>query len=193
MPSDEAWRRIKPFRGVEVPRQRFLSIKEAKALIAACSPPFANLVRAGLATGCRLGELLALKAEDFNRRQGSLHIAQSKSGHPRDVILSKRGRVLFARLTRAKDAEALIFPGWHGKAHVRPMRRAVTAAGLGDQVTFHTLRHTWASHAVMNGMPLGVVARNLGHRDTRMVEQVYGHLAGSYVVTELRRTAPRFD
>lgn len=37
-------------------------------------------------------------------------------------------------------------------------------------ITFHGLRHTWASLAVMNGVPLLVVAKDLGHRDTRMVE-----------------------
>ena len=44
----------------------------------------------------------------------------------------------------------------------------------------------------MNGMPLMVVARNLGHVDTRMVEKHYGHLAPSYVVDAIRAAAPRF-
>jgi integrase len=35
-------------------------------------------------------------------------------------------------------------------------------------VNFHVLRHTWASHAVMNGVPLLLVAKNMGHKDTRM-------------------------
>jgi hypothetical protein len=43
--------------------------------------------------------------------------------------------------------------------------------------SFHALRHTWASLAVMGGVPLLVVAKNLGHVDTRMVEKHYGHLA----------------
>jgi hypothetical protein len=41
-------------------------------------------------------------------------------------------------------------------------------------------------------MPLPVVARNLGHADTRMVEKHYGHLAPSYVVDQVRKFAPRF-
>jgi integrase len=57
---------------------------------------------------------------------------------------------------------------------------------------FHGLRHTWASHAVMNGVPLMVVAKNLGHSDTRMVEKHYGHLAPSYVADAIRAGAPRF-
>ena len=57
---------------------------------------------------------------------------------------------------------------------------------------FHQLRHTWASHAVMNGAPLLVVARNLGHSTTRMVEQVYGHLSAGYVADAIRKAAPTF-
>jgi hypothetical protein len=41
-------------------------------------------------------------------------------------------------------------------------------------------------------MPLMVVARNLGHVDTRMVEKHYGHLAPSYVADAIRAGAPRF-
>ena len=44
----------------------------------------------------------------------------------------------------------------------------------------------------MNGAPLMVVARNLGHADTRMVEKHYGHLAPSYIADAIRAAAPRF-
>jgi hypothetical protein len=46
--------------------------------------------------------------------------------------------------------------------------------------------------AVMNGVPLMVVARNLGHADTRMVEKHYGHMAPSYIVEAIHAGAPRF-
>jgi hypothetical protein len=44
----------------------------------------------------------------------------------------------------------------------------------------------------MAGGPLMVVARNLGHSDTRMVEKHYGHLAPSYVADAIRAAAPKF-
>jgi hypothetical protein len=44
----------------------------------------------------------------------------------------------------------------------------------------------------MNGVPLIVIAKNLGHRDTRMVEHHYGHLAPSYVAEAIHAGAPRF-
>ena len=44
----------------------------------------------------------------------------------------------------------------------------------------------------MGGVPLHVLARNLGHVDTRMVERVYGHLEDSYVRDAIRKGAPSF-
>ena len=44
----------------------------------------------------------------------------------------------------------------------------------------------------MNGVPLLVVAKNLGHVDTRMVERHYGHLAPSYIADAIRAGAPKF-
>jgi integrase len=72
------------------------------------------------------------------------------------------------------------------------MDEANGRAKISPPINFHGLRHTWASHAVMNGMPLMVVARNMGHSDTRMVEKHYGHLAPSYISDAVRAHAPRF-
>lgn len=44
----------------------------------------------------------------------------------------------------------------------------------------------------MNSTPLLVVARNLGHSDTRMVERHYGHMAPGYVIDAIQAGAPSF-
>jgi integrase len=72
------------------------------------------------------------------------------------------------------------------------MREACAHGKIKPGVSFHALRHTWASLAAMNGVPLMVVAKNLGHVDTRMVEKHYGHLAPSYIAEAIRAGAPRF-
>jgi len=57
-----------------------------------------------------------------------------------------------------------------------PMAAAYVKAGI-EKVTFHELRHTYASTLINQGVPLKVIAEQLGHVDTRMVEEHYGHLA----------------
>jgi integrase len=81
---------------------------------------------------------------------------------------------------------------WHDSEQNRPMLEACERAKIAPAIGFHGLRHTWASLAAMNGTPLMVVAKNLGHSDTRMVEKHYGHLAPSYVADAIRAGAPKF-
>ena len=81
---------------------------------------------------------------------------------------------------------------WQTSEQARPMREACAHGKIKPRVSFHTLRHTWASLAAMNGVPLMVVAKNLGHVDTRMVEKHYGHLAPSFIADAIRAGAPRF-
>ena len=70
------------------------------------------------------------------------------------------------------------------------LMEACRAGKVTPAASFHTLRHTYASLMVMDGVPLMVVARNLGHAYTRMVEKHYGHLATSYVREAIRSAMP---
>jgi integrase len=194
--SDSAWRRVEPFEDVESARVRYLTMDEVTRLLAACSPAFRPLVRGALETGARYGELCALLVSDFNRDAGTIAIRQSKSGKPRHIVLTEQGAALFAALTAQRPAdEALFVRGdgqpWRREMQQPPMRAACDLAKIA-RTGFHTLRHSWASHAVMNGVPLLVVARNLGHSTTKMVEKHYGHLAPSYIADAIRAGAPRF-
>jgi integrase len=66
----------------------------------------------------------------------------------------------------------------------------VICKALGFKTTFHGLRHTYASMLVNSGCPLFVVARQLGHSDTKMVEKRYGHLAPSFIADSVRAAMP---
>jgi integrase len=81
---------------------------------------------------------------------------------------------------------------WARSDQARPMKEACARAKIAPAITFHILRHTWASLAVMASVPLMVVAKNLGHSDTRMVEKHYGHLAPSFITEAIRAGAPRY-
>ena len=82
---------------------------------------------------------------------------------------------------------------WIRSAQQIPIKEASQRASISPPINFHGLRHTWASHAVMNGVPLMVVAKNMGHVDTKMVEAHYGHLAPSFIADAIRAGAPKFD
>ncbi|MBR1156665.1 site-specific integrase [Bradyrhizobium sp. JYMT SZCCT0428] len=195
--SDAAWRRVEPFEGVESARVRYLSISEAQRLINAADHDFRSLVEGALQTGARYGELIRFTVSDFNRDAGTVAVHVSKSGKPRHIILTEEGIELFRSLCVGRAGNDPIFTRANGTAWIRsaqtiPMKEASEHAKISPAINFHCLRHTWASHAVMNAVPLMVVAKNLGHADTKMVEQHYGHLAPSYVADAIRAGAPRF-
>jgi integrase len=197
IPSDEAWRRVEPFEEADAARVRYLTVAEAKRLLNACGPDFRRLAQAALVTGARYGELTALRGADYNPDSGTIHVRTSKSGKGRHIVLNDEGAALFKSLAAGKAGDAVLLSKadatpWKAAHQARPMKDACKRAKIAPPVSFHVLRHTWASLAVMAGGPLMVVARNLGHSDTRMVERHYGHLAPSYVADAIRAAAPKF-
>ena len=161
------------------------------------SPAFDDWSRLPCRPAAATSELGALQVHDFNPDSGTISIRQSKTDRPRHVVLTDEGVALFKQLCvgRAGSEPMLQKTGgglwgrWHQKSL---MREACDHAKITPRLGFHGLRHTWASHAVMNGVPLLVVAKNLGHSDTRMVERHYGHLGRDYVSDAIRAGAPKF-
>jgi integrase len=195
--SDSAWRRVEPFEDVESARVRYLTMGEVNRLLDKCPPAFKRLVRGALETGARYGELCAFTVADFNADSGTVAVRTSKSGKPRHVVLTEQGAAFVAEITTGRPGDSPMFVKDDGSPWLRdhqkqPVAEACKAAEI-KPINFHGLRHTWASHAVMNGVALIVVAKNLGHSGTRMVEKHYGHMAPDFVANAIRAGAPRFE
>jgi integrase len=77
------------------------------------------------------------------------------------------------------------FSGCFGRSFSARLEMASKAARIDPAVNLHALRHTYASRLAMRGLPLAVIAKQLGHADT-LVEKHYGHLAPSYVAETVR-------
>ena len=198
--SDKAWKQVKPFRKVNKARVRYLTIAEAKRLINASDQEFRPIVQGALLSGARYGQLAQLTTSDFNPDVGTLRLRSRKGDGSEKVYhvhLTEEGTRFFKQRCAGRAGADLIFKkndgtAW-GKSHQRrPIEEASERAKISPPVNFHVTRHTWASHVVMNGVPLLVVAKSLGHSDTRMVELHYGHLAPDYIADAIRAGAPRF-
>jgi integrase len=192
--SDDAWRRVAPFREADAARVRYLDREECRRLVNACPQPLRTIVRAALLTGARYSELARMHVADFHRDSGTVLVRTSKAGKVRHIELTAEGLEFFQEITAGLAGTESLFhrdgAAW-GKSHQqRPLAEACRAAKINPAASFHTLRHTYASLMVMDAVPLMVVARNLGHADTRMVEKHYGHLATSYVREAIRAAKP---
>ena len=134
----------------------------------------ADIIRLLLLTGCRKNEVLHLRWSEV--RDDALVLADSKTG-ARKVALNSQARSILERQPR--DAGSFVFPSPLNPA--RPRSRDLSLwyrvrreADIRD-VRLHDLRHSFASHAVMNGVPVPVVSRLLGHSSVRMTLR-YAHL-----------------
>ena len=177
---------------------RFLSREEIARLhgvlnAQACpdSRQQADIIRLLLLTGCRKGEIMGLRWSEVH--DDMLALEDSKTG-PRTVPLGSRARAILDRQPRG--ASPFVFPSPLDPA--RPhgpdfpfWYRIRREAGIED-VRLHDLRHTMASHAVMNGVPVPVVSRLLGHGNVRMTLR-YAHLADRDIEAAAERVGQAID
>ena len=134
----------------------------------------ADLIRLLLLTGCRRNEIVRLRWSEV--QDDTLVLADSKVG-PRKVPLNARARAILDR--RPRGESPFVFPSPRDPSrpygdHLSLWNRVRREAGIED-CRLHDLRHSHASHAVMNGVPVPVVSRLLGHTNTRMTLR-YAHL-----------------
>ena len=191
---------INPTRGVRRnPRRkmtRFLSREEIRrlhAVLDACVAerlvyaPTADIIRLLLLTGCRRGEILNLQWREVG--EDVLELLDSKTG-PRTVFLSPKAKAVIERQPRPDSP--WVFPSPVNREKPRSVgsldklwKLARKRAGIED-VRLHDLRHSVASQAVLNGVPLPVVARLLGHSQVSMTLR-YAHVADKEVEAAAQR------
>ena len=136
--------------------------------------PQADIIRLLLLTGCRKSEILMLRWSEVDGDM--LRLAEAKTG-PRTVWLSEAAQAVITRQPRT--ASAFVFPSPRDPARPQSRNlglwyRARREAGIED-ARLHDLRHTVASQAVANGVPLPTVARMLGHAQPTMTLR-YAHV-----------------
>ena len=147
--------------------------------------PQADVIRLLLLTGCRKSEILTLKWSEVDGEV--LRLKETKTG-PRTVWLSGAAQAVIARQPRT--ASAFVFPSPRDPARPQSRnfglwRRARREAGIED-VRLHDLRHTVASQAVAQGVPLPTVARMLGHSQPTMTLR-YAHVGDREVEAAAER------
>ena len=194
--SDEAWRKVLPFRDVERPRVRYLSIDECVRLINACDPDLRLLVQGALLTGGRYGELIAMQCADYSVDSGTIYLRKTKNGKPRHVPLTDEGIKFFDGITAGRPAGDILFTftgkTWKKSEQSRPMKKASKGAGIFPLVSFHVLRHTYATLLALRGVSLQAIAGLLGHANTTITEKHYSHMTEKYLSDQVRANLPNF-
>jgi integrase len=158
-----------------------------------------------LNTGCRKQEILSLKWEQVDLKNNIILLEKTKNGKRRDVPINEtvrevltsqkkwldvpivylnpetKKREVFTPRTRWPDVPNVFFNPNIGKPYgevKNSFASALKRAGILD-FTFHDLRHTFASHLVMNGVDITSIKELLGHSTLKMTLR-YAHLASAH-------------
>jgi integrase len=167
-------------------RLRWLTEEEIVALLSAClrsrNAELHAAVIVAINTGLRRAELLGLTWDRVDQSRGVIRLEITKSGRRREVPLNDDS--YHALLGLRPKAAGRVF---QTRSIRTAFENAVETAKL-DNVTFHTLRHTFASWAMMRGVSLRELQELLGHSSLAMTMR-YAHLALEHLRTAVSRLA----
>ena len=165
--------KVKKFREANG-RERYLTVDEAKRLLAESSDELRPVVIVALSTGMRKNEVLSLRWKDVDFVKGFVHISDSKSGQGRNIPMNG---LTFETLHAMDRSREFVFENPETKTHVQDVKTGFKAAcrraGIGG-LRFHDLRHTAASRMVEAGIDLVTVSKILGHASIQMTMR-YSH------------------
>lgn len=189
LPSNMAdfWRTTKAFSLADEGEPRMLDQGEITRLLNAAPPDLRELLSGALMTGARYGELCALRVRDWDTETRTIRLYQSKTYKTLRQPLTAEGVILFDRLTAGRSPDAPIFTradgsAWNQSDAAKPMRAAAAAAKLED-VSFKVTRATYGKLLLVATKDIEMVARALGHSDSRITRKHYAR----YLPNELAR------
>lgn len=167
-------------------RLRFLSGGEIARLQEIMSPEDWPIVQFALETGLRQSEQFKARWEWVDMERGILTIPHSKSGRTRHIPLSE-GALSILKASRSWIDSPYLFPSpvtpnqpRNGDDFARRIFGEALKRGKIEGVTWHTLRHTFASRLVMAGVDIRTVQELMGHSTITMTMR-YAHLSPNHL------------
>ena len=164
---------------------RYLSLEEEKKLCEVIGFPYIQWIRFAILTGLRQREQFTLKWIHVDLERSLLALPNTKSGHVQYVRLSSEARSILQSFNSWQESQ-WVFPSQNPGTHLNPLNfyhriyiPAVKKSGLAD-VTWHTLRHTFASRLAMSGASEREIAEALRHSGTALVKR-YAHLSPTHL------------
>jgi len=167
-----------------------LDRQEVRAILEACtSIKHKAIVATGYGAGLRIAEVARLKKNDIDSKRMRIYIQLGKGKKDRHSILSPRLLELLREYYQKGQPKGdWLFPGQNIKRHISTaaitaaFRQAKKKAGIQKKATFHSLRHSFATHLLEDGTDIRVVQQLLGHSSIRTTVR-YTHVSNAFLGT----------
>jgi len=135
------------------------------------------MIAFGYACGLRVSEVVKLKVQDLNIEELVVHIKGAKGRKDRISVLPEKLQDGLRNFTAGKRAEEFVFGSNRGgklttTSLQKMFRKSLAKTGIKKPATFHSLRHSFATHLLENGVDVRYVQELLGHASIRTT-QVY--------------------
>jgi integrase len=172
------WAAVRQHHGVNQRRTLFLDVEQRRLLIRHARGSVRDLMAAMALTGARPGDLTSARRSQYDSRTRSVTFTAKNA--LRTVPLPSAALALFDRLAQGKLPADLLFTRDDGKPWAHSdwddlVRGAAERAGLPRGVCLYTLRHSFITQSLMDGLSTLDVARISG-TSLAMIERHYGHL-----------------
>jgi len=140
-----------------------------------------TMIALAYGSGLRISELIALKVGDLLPEEGIITIFQGKGKKDRITILPSSLQKDLQNCAYGKTPNDYLFESERGgKLSSRSIQYVFTKAcksvGISKQATFHSLRHSFATHILENGTDLRYIQQLLGHNNIRTTQR-YTHVS----------------
>ena len=155
-----------------------LSRTEIEKIIQATdNPKYKLMISLGYACGLRIGEVINLKVKDLDINELVVHIKDAKGKKDRISVLPEKLQDNLRNIIATKNSSDFIFTSNRGKKLTatslqKMFRKSLAKIKINKSATFHSLRHSFATHLLENGTDLRYVQELLGHSNIRTT-QIY--------------------
>jgi len=152
----------------------------AKILSSADNIKHKALLMLAYSAGLRFGEVIKLKPEDIDANRKLIFIRGSKGRKDRYTLLSNTALETLREYWKRYRPQKWLFEGAKEGVHLstrtadKIFRNACKKAGINKKVSFHSLRHSFATHLLESGSDLKYIKELLGHAYSKTTE-IYTH------------------
>ena len=148
-----------------------------------------TLLSLAYGSGLRVSEIVSLKVKDINLDDLTLHIKEAKGQRDRITLISEKITPYLNEFTIWKKGNDYLLPSERGsklstRSAQKVFQNALQKANIQKDATFHSLRHSFATHLLEDGVDIRYIQKLLGHKDIRTT-QIYTQVT-SYALKKIK-------